>query len=90
MSIIKFFSKDDLHQQSKLTRTTTDRFNSIGQLRRANAKSIENEISLPISFGAQNSGITVSKNTHLQKFKFTEFILPGDALLQKSTCIGKV
>ena len=90
MSIIKFFRKEDLHQQPKLTLTNVDKFNTPGQLRRVNTKGIAHEISIPVTFGPQNSGIAVSKNSHLQKFKFTEFMLPGDALLQKANCVGKI
>lgn len=85
MSIIKFLSKEDLRFQPKLAHSTVDKFNAIEQLRKVNTKNIGYEFSIPISFSPKNSGITISKNDHSHKFKFTEFMLPGDALLQKSS-----
>ena len=86
MSIIKFFLKEDSHFQPKLTRSNVDRFNATEQLRRTKNKSQYGgcEVSIPVSFSEHNSGITISKQNHYAKFKFTEFMVPGDALLQKS------
>ena len=92
MSNIKFLSKDNLYLQTNLGYSNGDKLNAAEQLRKVSArsKSNEHEFSLPASFNPHNSGITISRPSRPQKFKFTEFMLPGDALLQKTNSPRKI
>ena len=92
MSITKFFLTEDFHFQPKLTRSKVKLFSSSEQLLRAKSRNQceRQEISIPLSFTQNNSGITVSKQSHCIKFKFTEFMVPGDALLQKTSLTPKI
>lgn len=92
MNIIKFFLKEDLSSQSNLLLSDMKRINATKQLRKVKIRrrDIDNKFSIPVSFDPQNSGITASRYNHPQKFKFTEFILPGDALLQKTYSSKKI